>query len=263
MIRLSDLQRQFQLAIMTAGTPVCDEAAPLADLLLPSRQLSWKDRFAVYENAYHLRLIECLREEFPIFRSTVSDDAFDDLARGYLREFPSRSYTLGTLSGEFIAHLRRTRPDRDSGDCDWFDFVIDLAEFEQTINFVFDGPGSEQSHQACGNESPGFTCCPSLRLLTLMHPVAESWARIKAGHSPTPCPPEQTSYAIYRRDFVVRYLRLEKAETQILSRLASGVPLDQALSMTIADGLSLSEHWLSTRCRCWATAGLVRQVARP
>jgi hypothetical protein len=271
MIRLPSLQRQVQHAIMSpaelhAGSSVSDGRFPddgfqLNELLLPSRQLSSQDRFAVYQNAYQLRLLDCLREEFPVFRATVGDEAFDQLARDYLARFPSRSYTLGALSRHFVVHLHDTRPRRGGEDVDWFDFVIDAAEFEHAINSVFDGPGSERCGDSIADESIDMACCPSLRLLTVGHPIDEHWTRIKAGEAPAACRSASTHYAVYRRDYVVRYLRISEAEAQILGHLVDGVPLAESLSIVSDEGLSLSEDWVYARCRRWAAEGFVRPIS--
>lgn len=270
MIPLPSLQRRFQHAIMLPAElrDACcngdrcgpDDEFRFDELLLPSRQLSSQDRFAVYQNAYQLRLLDCLREEFPVFRATVGDEAFDELAREYFARFPSRSYTLGALSRHFIDHLRDTRPRRESDDRDWFDFVIDAAEFEHAINSVFDGPGSERRRDAISDESIDMVCCPSLRVVTVGHPIDEHWTRIKAGEAPATCQPAPTHYAVYRRDYVVRYLRISEAEAQILRQLVDGVQLAESLSIVSDEGISLSEDWVYARCRRWAVEGFVRPI---
>jgi len=271
MIPLPSLQRRFQNAIMSpaelraaccnSDCGVSDEEFRFDDLLLRSRHLSSRERFAVYQNAYQVRLLECLREEFPVFRATVGDEAFDQLARDYLARFPSRSYTLGVLSHHFINHLRDTRPRRDAEGLDWFDFAIDTAEFEHTINSVFDGPGSERCGDAIPDESVGMACCPSLRLLTVGHPIDEHWTRIKAGEAPAACPSASTRYAVYRRDYVVRYLRIFEAEIQILGQLVDGVSLAESLSMISDEGVSLSEDWVYVCCCRWAAEGFARPIS--
>jgi len=270
MIPLPSLQRRFQHAILSpaeSDAGFCDSDGSFSDdefrldeLLLPSRQLSSQDRFAVYQNAYQLRLLDCLREEFPVFRVTVGNEAFDKLARDYHARFPSRSYTLGALSRHFMVHLRDTRPRRGGENLDWFDFVIDTAEFEHAINSVFDGPGSERCGDAISDESIDMACCPSLRLLTVGHPIDEYWTRIKAGEAPAACLPASTHYALYRRDYVVRYLRISEAEVQILGHLVEGVPLAESLSIVSDEGVSLSEDWVYARCCRWAAEGFVRPI---
>jgi hypothetical protein len=71
-----------------------------------SRNLSSIERLEVYGNAYHARLLECLRDEFPGLVHAAGEEAFDALAFGYLQSYPSQSYTLSNLA-HFPRYLRR------------------------------------------------------------------------------------------------------------------------------------------------------------
>src|SRR6266567_5995921 len=152
---LSQLQRWFQTVItnpegVDAGA-CSDEAQRLIQLppgalervITRSRALSAAERLAIYANAYHSRLLECLGEVFPMLKRTLGEDAFDGLAFGYLQDYPSRSYTLNELGRHFPRYLEQTRPACDSAEAqridpatpgegpvlekDWPDFLIDLA----------------------------------------------------------------------------------------------------------------------------------------
>ena len=116
------LQRWFQAVIThTDGvdTGVGSEEAQRLIQLGPShlekvitraRALSAADRLAIYANAYHTRLLECLGEVFPMLKRTFGDEAFDSFAFGYLQEYPPRSYTLNELGRHFSRYLEDTRP---------------------------------------------------------------------------------------------------------------------------------------------------------
>ena len=92
------------------------------------------------------RLLECLREEFPVLKHALTEEVFDTFAVGYLQHYPSRSYTLFDLGKNFPQYLADTSPSDDMEDgplASWPDFLIDLATLEWTFNEVFDGPGAE------------------------------------------------------------------------------------------------------------------------
>src|ERR1700736_4968182 len=95
-----------------------------------SRALTALERLAIYSYAYYARLLECLREEFPVLKHTLGEEVFDAFAVQYLEKYPSRSYTLFQLGVNFPRFLAETRPEV-SGDeglpTDWPDFLIDLA----------------------------------------------------------------------------------------------------------------------------------------
>src|SRR6266404_5991762 len=168
---VSRVQRWFQAVVthpdgVEAGA-ASEEAQRLSGLppgqlekvITRSRALSAAERLAIYANAYHTRLLECLGEVYPMLKRALGEEAFEGFAFGYLQEFPSRSYTLNELGRHFPSYLQETRPpsdhsspeaaptDSENGQPalvqDWPDFLIDLARLEWAIYEVFDGPGLE------------------------------------------------------------------------------------------------------------------------
>src|SRR6516225_11362495 len=75
-----------------------------------SRALTALDRLAIYGYAYYARLLECLREEFPVLKHALGAEVFDAFAAEYLQQYPSRSYTLLQLGANFPRFLAETRP---------------------------------------------------------------------------------------------------------------------------------------------------------
>src|SRR5258708_7421807 len=111
-----------------------------------SKALTALERLAIYGYAYYARLLDCLREEFPVLKHALGEEVFDAFAAEYLERYPSRSYTLFELGVHFPRFLADTRPDRENegrSAPSWPDFLIDLATLERTFNEVFDGPGIE------------------------------------------------------------------------------------------------------------------------
>jgi hypothetical protein len=203
-------------------------------------------RMHVYWNAYFVRLIECLRNEFPTLLSVLGDDAFDDFARGYLEAHPPRSYTLGVLGAHFAAYLAETRPARIDDRLDWADCLVDLAAYEWTLSEVFDGPGGEDVAAFDAAEFSmvpeqrrlecTFAFVPGLALRRFRFPVHAIHDSIRRGESPTIPPPSQTCLALSRRNYVVQQHSLGDDEFQLLELLASGCCLGDALETLLNDG---------------------------
>src|SRR5260370_12701840 len=119
---LNHLQRWFQSVITHAdgvdSGASSEEAQRLIQLapgqlekvITRSRALTAAERLAIYANAYHTRLLECLGEVFPMLKRTLGDEAFDGFAFGYLQEYPSRSHTLNELGRQFARYLQETPP---------------------------------------------------------------------------------------------------------------------------------------------------------
>lgn len=92
------------------------DLADVEGVLARSNVLGPLDRLAVYGHAYFARLLDCLREEYPVLKHALGDEAFDAFATGYLQEHPSRSYTLFELGAKFPDFLRDTRPAAETAD---------------------------------------------------------------------------------------------------------------------------------------------------
>ena len=83
-MKLADLQSAFQSAILDGGDAILAH--------VPDSPLEKKDvLFGVYRNAYVLRLLGILMEDFERVHTYVGDDAFDRLARGYIAVNPSHT----------------------------------------------------------------------------------------------------------------------------------------------------------------------------
>jgi len=254
----------------------CIEVEPAeAEMVIArSQALTSVERLGIYSRAYFARLLECLREEFPVLKHALGEEAFDAFAAGYLQRYPSRSYTLVELGTRFPKFLAETRPVVEEGDGfsdDWPDFLIDLATLEQTFNEVFDGPGTEREplldperlQEIPAEEWPdmlleGARC---LRLLALRFPVHRYFTAVRRQESPD-LPTRAESYlAVSRRNYVVRHYELSLPAYQILKALlggeAVGGSIGRAIESAGADTDRLSAN-LSEWFRDWAAEGFFR-----
>src|SRR5687768_8504896 len=74
----------------------------IESVITRSQTLSSIERLEIYSRAYYARLLECLRSQFPNLAKSLGNDAFDPFALGYLRRYPSHSYTLALLGSRFV-----------------------------------------------------------------------------------------------------------------------------------------------------------------
>ncbi len=217
---LDVVQQWFQAVVTHPGGVAAGAESPAAQglvrldrgaleqLVRRSRRLTAEERLGIYANAYYARLLECLRDGFPVLAGVLGAAAFDSFAFDYLQRYPSRSYTLDRLAESFPRFLEETRPDRDpsgapasstttgtqptavpagepAGDGappSWPDFLIDLATLELAIARVFDGPGAEGEPLLAPADLLGLRAgggfaatrlvpVPCLRLLRFRYPV--------------------------------------------------------------------------------------------
>jgi hypothetical protein len=122
---LAELQRRFFELITGAesvtaelaarGVPASDAEDVARGLAVADARASAVERLDVYANMYFFRILDALRADYPKLLAVVGDEAFHDLATGYLLAHPSRHPSLryvGAALPEFLAEhrLARERP---------------------------------------------------------------------------------------------------------------------------------------------------------
>jgi len=285
---LESLQRWMQTVIMHPGGVVhgvASDAArqqiqlngsPVETIISRSQALSGAERLEVYSRAYFARLLECLRAEYPITIRASGEELFDEFAVGYLQQHPSQSYTLGQLGSAFASYLRNTAADKDSAHA--ASFLVDLVKLERIFSEVFDGPGVEG--QALLNPAQLLGIAPSrmhqirlvvvkcLRLVAIDYPVHRYYSALK--HQETALPPEALPkfLAVTRKDYIVRHYELSPVQFALLSAIASGATLGEAVAKAAdaagegpeAEQLAGSlQEWF----RRWSSEGLFLAVELP
>lgn len=244
---LDDLQRWLLAAITDPAR--CDRDCH--GVLRPSQQQSAAERLGVYQHAYIARLLDVLRELFPCTRFAVGDDLFDEFAAGYLRRYPPHSYTLARLADKWVDYLDETRP----ADADWGGFVVELAKLEQAIDRIFDGPGPEGlppfSLPADRGSDVVLTLMPGLELHAFTFPVSEYFTRWKADRQPAWPERQEQFVALLRRDYIVRRYELPAPQYQVLSAIAGGQMLSEALQCAAESTPTEVRAWFER----WASEG--------
>lgn len=228
-----------------------------------SLALTALERLAIYGYAYYARLLECLREEFPVLAHALGEEVFDAFAAEYLERFPSRSYTLFQLGVNFPRFLAETRPDLDDIDRDgpsWPDFLIDLATLERTFGEVFDGPGMERQPLLDANQLQALAPerlwegrlvgVPCLRLLVLSYPVHHYFTAVRRQEDAELPEPAETYLAVTRQRFVVRHYELSRPAYQLLHALLAGESVGQAISRA-AEAAGPDSDGLANNLRTW------------
>ena len=259
---LDTLQRWFQATVthpggVTAGAQ--SEAAVTAiaanavdEIACGSTRQTAEERLAVYAHAYWARLLECLREEYPILRATVGEEAFDGLAVGYLIAHPSTSYTLGRLSERLPEYLKSTIASDAPADA-FAQLVTDLARLECAVNEVFDAPGGEtlgfltvEQLDRVAAEQRGvlhLALLPTVRLLPFQTNANDFFTGIRTSAEAAPMPELRPTFvALMRRDYIVRRISLTEVQYRLLKAIASGLALTDALRTVCEGQLSVNSR---------------------
>ena len=93
---LSLLQNEIQQSILDSSLPLS-----LISILKEKPPLSISERLKIYHNAYHIRLLESLKDDFTRVLSFTGEKEFEILAYEYIKNFPSRFQNLAEFSQDF------------------------------------------------------------------------------------------------------------------------------------------------------------------
>lgn len=298
------LQRWFQAVVTNAEGVEAGADSPVAQRLIQmppgelekvvtrSRALSAAERLAIYANAYHTRLLECLGEVYPMLKRALGEETFEGFAFGYLQEYPSRSYTLNALGKQFPLYLQETRPAAPEVEAeafeselaeghgalakDWPDLLIDLARLEWAIYEVFDGPGMEGKPLLGFDQLTGIPPerwaevrlqpVPCLQVLATRFPVNDYYTALRKAEGdqgvavPAAC---ESFVALTRRNFVVRRYSVSRTEFELLKAVQEGKTVGEAVEHAAAFADDDMEHFaanLQMWFRNWTAEGFFEAV---
>src|SRR5208283_5757635 len=65
------------------------------------------ERLEIYNRQYWFRVLDAFSDDFPGLRAVLGDRRFDALAKHYLTDCPSRSFTMRDLGSRLESWLRR------------------------------------------------------------------------------------------------------------------------------------------------------------
>lgn len=244
---LARTQRWMQACILAEGSVGEAVRSPAAvrefpaeqapEIVRPSATLAPLERLDIYRGMYELRLQEALEADYPGLRRYLGDGAFAELARLYIRENPSRSYTLNRLGDglpEFVSKVEGLpRPA----------FVRDLARFELARTLVFDEGESPRADPAAVRDLPPeawpglrFRLIQAFRLAAFDHAVHDYLDAVRQGDGAPPAARRKCRLAIYRRDYAVLALELSRPAFELLGGLAAGWTLGEAVRKALDAG---------------------------
>lgn len=181
-------------------------------------------RLKVYADAYRLRLLEVLHEDFPVLRKLAGEERFDRLARGYIEAHPSDNPSVRWFGRRLSRYLRHRR------DVARRLLLAEMAEFEWAQGEVFDAPDAPvaglEGLAALPPAAWGhlrLQLHPSVRRVKLAWNVPEIWQALDKGQR---CPrrvrnPRRQQWALWRRDLRVHWRSLDSNEAAALDAAGS------------------------------------------
>jgi hypothetical protein len=228
---LATFQRWMQQMLLDPPEVGTDDgkgqgALPLKvdEIIKPSKRLAPWQHLALYQHGYTARLRNCMAKQFVALEHALGEELFQAFADEYLHRYPSESYTLANLGDRFEAYLEETRPDKDADIReDWPDFMIEMANFENAINHLFEEQIDDDYQLATASTPDGeIGLIPGLRLYTFKFPVYPYYRAVINGHDPELPPASLAYYAVFRRNFQLKFIDLSAEQHQLLQMIQDG-----------------------------------------
>jgi hypothetical protein len=241
-----------------------------SSFIAPNDRLTSFERLEIYNRQYWFRLMDALSEDFPGLRVILGAERFRAMAKAYLTDCPSRSFTLRNLGSRLSpwleSHPEWLQPNdrlaRDMANLEWAHIeAFDAAEL----------PALTPEDLANGRSALRLNLQPYITLLELEYPVDTILLAVRKRQRfyttsqgdgrrvpIKPPAPEAVFLAVHRADFSVHYKRLEQEAYVLLSGIQGGLSLPDALDFAFADsGIAkeIQAHRIEQWFRTWMSLG--------
>jgi hypothetical protein len=230
MTGLKELQDSFQRAIVEGDDAVLAE---IVDTSKEKRDVL----LGVYRNAYVLRLIEFLQNDYEKLHTLLGDDQFDEMARAYIAANPS-----DTPNARWYG---RKLPDFLRGEAPWSGtpLLADLAALEQGLNDAFDAADApalslEDLGTIAPEDWPGltFTPHPAARRIDVATNAVDVWQALNAEETPRQARrlSDPSVVVIYRNDGMASFRAMAADEAMMWDEAVAGVTFSVLCEMLAA-----------------------------
>ena len=257
-MNLLALQRQVARAVMTPLSAsyhmrrLAPDGKPMSavanKIIKPNSRLTSFERLEIYNRQYWFRVLDGFSDDFPGLRAILGDRRFDALAKHYLVDCPSRSFTMRDLGSRLEAWLRK-HPSYAPGRVQ---LAIDMVRLEWAEIETFDSASEPPvTAAALAGVDPArlrLRLQPYIRLLDLNFPVDDLLLAVKHDapadiasnamqerqkrkkvSAVARLKPAPVYLTIHRLENTVYFRRLEREEFAILSALHKGRTLERAV----------------------------------
>lgn len=253
---LAELQRSLQNFLL-------DKSADAETLTLETPTFARHERLHIYHNAYRLRLLDTLRNDFPALEALLGQASFAKLGAEFIAAYPSSNPSLRWLGKGFPEFLHaRQQPIH----------MCELAEFEWAQTMAFDAadlvPAGAEAIRTLAPEAwmkmqLGFH--PSVQLLWLTTNAPRIWQLYTKQETTTAIEvstaAEPRAWLIWREDLQVVYRPLDQPEAKALQTFLA--------RQTFADVCAELCNWLEEEqvplqaaryLQQWLLAGLITHI---
>jgi len=251
---LKALQESFQRGVLAGDDTILDEiegsAKETRDVL-----------FGVYRNAYVLRLIEVLTEDYEQLHAYLGDAGFAKLARAYIDAHPSDRRSARDFGRHMPRFLRHADTYAKHSE------LAEIAELEKALGDAFDGSDAELlslEHLAAiaPQDWPRlvFEPHPTAIRLTFTTNAVDLWSALY-GEARPPKPrrlEERAAVIVWRQAFMSRFRPLPPEEAMMWDEAAKGVAFGVLCEMVATfAGTDGAELRAASFLKGWVDTGML------
>ncbi len=256
MSELAALQRAFQRHVHRPGDAMARRVAA-------GPRAGAARRLGVYADAYRLRLVEALGNDYPALKAVLGEARFDRVMREFIAAHPSRHPNLRWYGGDLARFLARPARWRRRP------LLAELARFEWALGLAFDAADAPlATAEDAARVPPGdwprlrLRLQPSVQLLSLRGNAPQVWraatsgGRVRAASARKPA-----VWLVWRKGHEPFYRALAPAEARALGAAARGCDF-----ASIAGGLrrrlgaKAAAQTAAQFLRNWLAEGLVAGI---
>lgn len=252
MNRLLDLQNQFQSCLL-------GNDSTFKQCINGTEKVSAETRLKIYENAYQVRLIEALANNYPALNAYLGCEQFNALGEAYLKNHPSTYRSIRWFGDKLTQFLDGTIPYSQ------MPYLSALANFEWLLTLVFDAPDAgtltiEDIALVPIDQWPDMRLRshPSLQRLNLNWNVVQIWQALMDQKQP-PDPIEETSsLVLWRKDNTPQFSPVPADEAWAIEAMCQGVTFGE-LCAGLCEWVSEENAGLhaASLLKGWIQSGLI------
>ena len=235
-------------------------------IIKPNDRLTSFERLEIYNRQYWFRILDCFYDDYPGLRAVLGDRKFERLARAYLAQYPSESFSLRNLGRRVEGFLRAepkwTAPHQR--------LALDMVRIEWANIVAFDEGAKPPIHvdDLLGRDPSKVRLAlqPYITLLEVRYPVDDLLIAAKKGDdrlrseasnavalqhkrarriSFRGLKPQQLYIAVHRMENSVYYKSLTCEQFAILQALQQGASIEKACAFLSKRRAPAGKNWAS------------------
>jgi hypothetical protein len=234
----------------------------VGDVVTPSRTLTPVERVGVYQGMYLLRMIEALEGDYPAVAHFLGHHQFQHVVEDYAAAHPSSHWSFNPFGRHFPELVHKSRHVRRKA------FAYDLARLELAVTEVFDAAESPRLTPEDVAKVPErawasarLVPIDAFRLLSFGHNANAYLQSVKRGGEDHPeIRRKDTWVTVWRKNYEVWRLDLDRPAFDLLSALAKGKPFGKAVAASARKLQGKAGDQLFRWLRDWVAEGMFQRV---